>query len=631
MCGIAGIVSLKPGVRVDEAALRRMSDQIVHRGPDDSGHYVDSHGRAGLAFRRLSIIDLSGGHQPMSNEDETVWVAFNGEIYNFQELRGPLERAGHVFRTHSDTETIVHAYEEYGEEVFTKLAGMFAIALWDEKRGRLLLGRDRLGKKPLHYAVFEDRFHFGSELKSIVSLPGAPKALDAQSLHRYLILQYVPAPYAIYEGYYKVLPGDQLSVAAERPFENRPRAYWRVPSDANFDGSYDDAKARLGELLTGAVKKRLMSDVPLGAFLSGGIDSSVVVGLMRRLGADPLRTFSIGFEDPRYNEAPYARRVAEHFRTEHHEYTVTPRAREILETLAFHYDEPFADSSAIPTYYVSQWTRRSVTVALTGDAGDECFGGYRRYQIAQVAQKFQRIPRLIRKAVAAGAVWMPHGRPRSLTNRAYRFLKALGFSPARRYLDYVSIFAPDLLSAGYNEEFRQRLDFAEPMRWFEGFHVAKDGDPADKCIHTDFNSYLPYDLLTKVDIASMAVSLECRAPFLDHEVVEFAVSLPIGWRIGGLGGKHILKDWARSLLPEDILTRGKKGFAVPIGEWFRGELRGLLESRLLAPDSISTRVFRREWLRGMFEAHASGRENHDSRLWALLMLELWAARWKPEF
>lgn len=629
MCGIAGIVRLSSDARVEVEPLQAMSAQLVHRGPDDEGYYVDPQGRCGLGFRRLSIIDVQGGHQPLANEDESIWLVFNGEIYNFRELRGELERQGHRFRTRADSEVIVHLYEELGDACLERLEGMFAIAIWDQRAGTLLLARDRLGKKPLTYAVHEGRLYFASEAKAILALPGVPRVLDPQSLHRYLLFQYVAAPHSIYRGFRKLPPGHFLRIAAGEPLRDEPVAFWRVPRPEPFGGTYQDAKTRLGELLTQAVEKRLIADVPLGAFLSGGIDSSIVVGLMRKLGVSPLRTFTIGFPDRRYDETAYARRVAQAFETEHHEHTVTPQAVEILDTLAWHYDEPFADSSAIPTYYVSRYTRESVTVALTGDAGDECFAGYDRYVAARLAARFDVLPRGLRSLLAGAAGVVPRRGPKTTGNRLYRFLSALGQSPARRYLSWINIFPPTLLASGYRSEFAEQIDFDEPLRWFDELYAGGRGPAHQRANWTDFQSYLPYDLLTKVDIASMACSLECRAPLLDHELVEFALSLPPEWRLGRGGGKRILKDWARELLPPEVLSRPKMGFGVPVGEWFRNELGDLLQERLTDPGSLCRKVFRSDWLDGLLDAHLSGRANCEHPLWALLMLELWRQRWRP--
>lgn len=634
MCGIAGAISLSPDEQVELEPLHAMAAQLAHRGPDDDGYYVDPRGRCGFGFRRLSIIDLAGGHQPISNEDETIWAVFNGEIYNFRELRAELLQQGHRFRTRCDSEVIVHLYEQHGEACFERLAGMFAIAIWDERAATLVLARDRLGQKPLTYAQHGDRLYFASEAKAILGLPGVPRELDPQSLHRYLLFQYVPAPHSIYRGFQKLKPGHVLKIAAHEPFRDVQREYWHVPEPCDPKGTkprlnYEVAKRRLGELLTKAIDKRLVSDVPLGAFLSGGVDSSIVVGLMRKLGVSPLRTFTIGFADARYDETVYAARVAGEFQTEHHEHTVTPRAREVLDTLAWHYDEPFADSSAIPTYYVSRYTREHVTVALTGDAGDECFAGYDRYRAARLAARFDHVPRAVRSMLATGAGVLPRGGPKSKRNRLYRFLSALRESGPRRYLSWVNIFPPAMLAEGYQPGFAERIAFDEPLDWFDGLHESGGGSAATRANHADLLSYLPYDLLTKVDIASMACGLECRSPMLDHELVEFALSLPPEWRLGPGGGKRILKDWARELLPAEVLKRPKMGFGVPVGRWFRSELRDLLRQRLTASDSLCARVFRPQWLHAVVEAHLSGRDNYEHPLWALLMLELWRERWQP--
>lgn len=627
MCGIAGILSLAPGkARVEPDDARRMTARLVHRGPDDEGYYTDPRYRCALGFRRLSIIDVAGGHQPLSNEDGTVWTIFNGEIYNFRQLRAALEERGHTFKTCSDTEVIVHLYEEHGENCFEHLHGMFAIAVWDQNKGELLLARDRFGKKPLHYAFHEGRLYFASELKAILAVPGMPREIDPTSLHRYLLFQYVPAPHSIFRGFHKLPPGMDLRVQGQET--HPPHPFWQVPQPAPFEGSYEDAKARLDTLLTAAVAKRLVADVPLGAFLSGGIDSSVIVALMRKLGVSPLRTFSIGFPDARYDETAYARQVAQRYATEHHEHVVTPQARAILDTLAYHYDEPFADSSAIPTYYVSKWTRELVTVALTGDGGDECFAGYDRYRAARLAARFDVLPAAVRRFLSSGASLLPHRRARTVTNRLYRFACALAERPARRYLSWVNVFPRALLAAGYRADFRTRIEFDDPLAWFDGLYEAAPGSAADRAVHTDLASYLPNDLLTKVDIASMARGLECRAPFLDHELVEFALSLPLKWRLGR-NGKHILKDWARERLPAGVVSRPKMGFGVPVGEWFRHELQDLVRDRLLATDSLSRRIFADHWLEKLVTAHVSGRANFEHPLWALLMLELWRDRWEP--
>lgn len=628
MCGIVGILNLASEQPVTAAPLERMAATLTHRGPDDAGTHIDPHGRCGLGFRRLSIIDVVGGHQPIANEDESVWLVFNGEIYNFHTLRKELEAGGHVFRTQTDSEVIVHLYEEHGEACFERLAGMFAIAIWDQRHHRLVLARDRFGKKPLTYGVFDGRLVFASEAKAILALNGVARKLNPQALHQYLVFQYVPAPHSIYRGFHKLLPGHCVSIDAGATRIPASQPYWQLRI-GHFSGSYADALAELDWRLREAVRRRLISDVPLGAFLSGGVDSSIVVGLMRELDVSPLRTFSIGFADARYDETQYARQVAELYATEHHEHIVTPSAREILDTLAYHYDEPFADSSAIPTYYVAQWARREVTVALTGDAGDEAFGGYDRYRAAQLAAALDWLPETLRRACASPARWLPRGAPRTLSRKVYRFATAVGAPAARRYMNWVQIFDPSQLAEGYTPEFRRQVAIEGPTTWFESLYDGVEGSPAARAIYADLHSYLPYDLLTKVDIASMACSLECRSPLLDHELVEFAVSLPIEWRVRRRGGKRILKDWARARLPAAVLDRPKMGFSVPVGEWFRGELQDLLRDSLLGPGSFSAEIFRTSWLHKLVEGHLSGRENHEHALWTLLMLEQWHRCWQP--
>ncbi|MGE0480685.1 MAG: asparagine synthase (glutamine-hydrolyzing) [Phycisphaerae bacterium] len=629
MCGIAGILSLAPGAVADPAELRAMTATLAHRGPDEAAEYFDPQHRCALGFRRLSIIDLATGRQPISNEDGRVWLVFNGEIYNFPALRRELEPLGHAFQTRSDAETIVHAYEQWGDECVQRLAGMFAFAIWDELRGRLLLARDRFGKKPLVYAVHRERLYFASELKALLAVPGLPREITPQALHEYLLLQYVPAPGSIYRGVSKLPPASVLAFSAHASTTPTPHRYWSLPPGARFSGSYEDGRERVGELLTHAVEKRLVSDVPLGAFLSGGVDSSIVVALMRRLGVSPLRTFSIGFPDPRYDETRYARLVAQRFDTEHHEHIVTPRAAEILDALAYHYDEPFGDSSAIPTYYVSRYTRQSVTVALTGDGGDELFLGYDRYRAAAWAARLEFIPRPARGALATLADLLPTHRAKSRTRRAARFLAALDAPASRRYLSWVNAFTPAQLAAGYTPDFARRIQFDAPLQDFDRRYELTSGAPAERANRVDLETYLPFDLLTKVDTASMACSLECRSPFLDHQLAEFALTLPPEWRMTRAGGKRILKDWAAQLLPPELLHRPKMGFGIPVGEWFRGELREALETTLLAPDAICARVFQRDWLTVLLRDHVTSHANHEHALWLLFMLEAWAKRWNP--
>lgn len=629
MCGIAGILNTDSAQPIDIGELRPLADALRHRGPDADGYYVDPRQRCGLAFRRLAIIDLATGDQPIRNEDGSVWLVFNGEIYNYRELREELIRDGHVFRTQADGEVIVHGYEQWGDRCFARFLGMFAIALWSEPAGTLTLARDRFGKKPLHVAAARDgRLVFASELKAILASSCCERILNRAALHNYLLLQYVPDG-NIFEGVSQVPPGHAVTYRAAGGALATVSRYYAVPRATLFAGSYADALQRLDELLNGAVKRRLISDVPLGAFLSGGIDSSIVVGLMRRLGVHPLRTFSIGFDDARYNEAHHARRVAECFRTEHYEQIVSPDSKTVLDALTDSYDLPFADSSAIPTCLLSRFARQAVTVALTGDAGDECFGGYDRYAAAQIAGTLDGLPSAARRLLSALAPLIPHGRAKSRSNRLYRFLHALGRRPSRRYADWVTVFPPEMLWEGYRPESRETLQRDGYLEVLDELYERAGRDAAHRAAYVDLHSYLPGDLLTKVDIASMASGLECRSPFLDHELVEFALSLPTAWKIRRMEGKRILRDWARGLLPPEILKRRKMGFGVPIGEWFRGPLRAELRERLLAEDGICRRLFERTWLEQLYERHLAQQANHEHRLWSLFVLDRWARRWKP--
>ncbi|MGE3180869.1 MAG: asparagine synthase (glutamine-hydrolyzing) [Phycisphaerae bacterium] len=631
MCGIAGVCNPVGMQAIDADGLRRMADAIVHRGPDGEGFYVDTRGHCGLAFRRLAIIDLNTGDQPMSNEDGSLQLVFNGEIYNYRTLRSELAAQGHQFRTQSDSEVIVHAFEEWGTDSFTRLEGMFAIAIWNCSEKVLTLARDRFGKKPLYYATDDHCLCFASEVKAIHAYTQQKRAIDYAALNSYLTMQYVPAPESIFKNVKKLPGGHWLQFAANAAATPTIQSFWQVPRPTPFAGTYEEALTALDEHLTRSVQKRLIADVPLGAFLSGGIDSSIVVALMHKLGVAPLRTFSIGFNDPRYNEAQYARRIAEIFQTEHHEHIVKPTDPNIFDALATHYDEPFADSSAIPTLQLSRWTAASVKVALTGDAGDECFGGYDRYRAALLAQRGDVVPATIRRALAAVAPRLLTSKPKTRANRLRRFLIALGLPAARRYADWMSVFTPTMLREGYRADIAARVGpVDQPWSWVASLWREADahGDAAKAAAYTDLRSYLPGDLLTKVDIASMACGLECRSPFLDHHLVEFALSLPTQWKVDSRGGKRILKEWARQLLPEEILNRPKMGFGVPVGDWFRAELRAPLRDALLSSDGICAQLFEENWRQKLLDQHQTQQSDHGHRLWALFMLDRWHRRWE---
>jgi len=636
MCGITGAVWNDPARAVEAETLRRMTDVLRHRGPDDEGQYRsgfqlrpgrDAMPGVALGHRRLAVIDLAGGHQPLANEDETVWLVVNGEIYNYRELRHRLEGAGHRFRTNSDSEVIVHLYEDEGPNMLAHLDGMFALAVWDARQGQLLLARDRLGQKPLVYRHEANRLLFASELKSLLEVPGVPREIDPRALDEYLTYQYVPYPRTILRGIAKVPPAHYL---VYRGGELAMGRYWNPDFNAETDQPHDELVEELRETLTEAVRARLQSDVPLGAFLSGGIDSTIIVGLMQRLSTQPVRTFSIGFPVAEYDETRYARIVAERFGTVHEEFRVEPRAVDVLDKLIWHFDEPFADSSAVPTWYVSELTRQHVTVALTGDGGDELFAGYPRYRAVRLADHFDRLPGPARRLLAS-RWWqkLPASpRQKSVVRRWKRFVEVLGQSPLRRYMDWISIFNETRRAELYSDTMLARLPNVDPIEWLWSSAAPSAGRDAVTMISlTDLVTYLPCDLMTKVDIASMAHGLECRQPFLDHRVVELAARIPLKYKLRGGRGKRILVEALADLIPRPIQRRAKMGFGVPLDAWFRGPLAELAREILLDPRTEGRDYFRPDYVRRLIEEHQAGRFDHSYRLWALLVFELWQRRW----
>lgn len=619
MCGIAGAVALQG--QVDPEWVRGMVDAQRHRGPDGEGMWADD--RCVLGHRRLAVIDLSdAGCQPMTNEDGTVRVTFNGEIYNFRSLRDELSALGHRFCTQTDTEVIVHGYEQWGAECLHRLRGMFAFAVWDQRRRCLLLARDRLGKKPLFYAHTDDRFLFASELQALLAGPGVARDVDLEALDAYLSWGYIPAPKTGFRSISKLPPAHYLvlDTAGTAATAVEQRRYWSLAYAPKLRLSEADAAERLRELMTEAVRLRMISDVPLGAFLSGGIDSSVVVGLMSQLSAEPVKTFSIGLEEPSFNELEHARRIAERCGTDHHEFVVRPDTAAVLPQLVRHYGEPYADSSAIPTFYVSQLARRHVTVALNGDGGDESFAGYKRYRANQLAERLARIPGG-RAAVATLKGRLPHSiDPRNHLQRVDRLLTR---PMAARYAKWSSYFDEEDKAVLCTDQFRDQVQGQRPADWFESLFVETRGlDPADAGMAVDVQSYLPYDLMVKVDIASMANSLESRSPFLDTEVMEFAARLPVHLKVRRGHTKYLVTRAFADLLPEENVRRRKMGFGVPVGQWFRGPLRELLRDCLLSSQSTARGYFRPVEVGRLVDAHLDGRD-HTPLLWTLLMLELW--------
>lgn len=618
MCGICGIHEFNRREPFPEELIRGMNDTIVHRGPDDEGIYTGE--GVSFGFRRLSIIDVSGGHQPIANEDGSLWVMLNGEIYNYPELRKSLESRGHRFSTRSDTETIVHLYEEYGEGCFEQLRGMFAIALWDSRNRKLLLARDRLGKKPLYYFADDQRIVFGSELKALLPSGVVNREMNPEALADYFSFGYIPAPKTIYRAVRKLMPGHYLVASAA---ELKEVCYWDLRFDRVESKDEEEWCEILRHELCEATRIRLMSEVPLGAFLSGGVDSSAVVANMSRLLQRPVATCSIGFDEEEYNEADSARRVGNFFHTEHHEEVVKPNALDIMDKLVWHYDEPFADSSAIPTYYVSRIARRHVTVALGGDGGDETFAGYRRYYFDKLENDMRRhVPEVLRTNVFG-----PLGRaypPLAWAPRVFRAkatFESLSRSPLAGYFNSISIFRPADKQRLFTREFQDRLAGYDSLSVLQHYYDrAGTDDLLSRIQYVDTKTYLPDDILAKVDRASMAVSLEVRAPLLDHKLMERAATIPSSLKLRGRTGKYIFKKAIAKQVPAEVLERRKQGFAVPLNRWFRNELRDLTHEVLFGTeDGILDKAF----LRKIWEQHQRNTYDRSSHLWATLMYRKW--------
>jgi asparagine synthase (glutamine-hydrolysing) len=622
MCGIAGLVEFD-GHHAPESLVRAMCTAMCHRGPDDEGVLAipavpnGDEPRAILGNRRLSIIDVAGGRQPIANEDGTIWVVQNGEIYNFRELSERLVAAGHTLKTKSDTEILVHLYEEIGDDFARELDGMFALALWDDRRKRLLLARDRFGKKPLLYAEAGGRLWFGSEFQAILADPAVRRDIDYDALDEYLSFMSVPAPMTIYQQIRKLPPA---SVLVRDRQGTRVSRYWQLEYLPKLQIDEEEAATEVRRLLTEAVRKRLISEVPLGAFLSGGVDSSAVVAIMAGLIGDRVKTFAIGFDDPRFNELPHARRIAERYGCDHHEFEVRPRAVEVVPTLVRHYGEPYADSSAIPTFYLAKLTRQHVTVALNGDGGDESFGGYAWHAGSRLAEQWQGVPSPLRRLAeqaASGLAPLSSSR-RSTISRLARFMSGASRPRGERYRRWLSVFTPELKSALYASP---RAPAADPLDAI--FAGASSLDAIDAMLRADIEWYLPTDLLVKVDIATMANSLEARSPFLDWHLTEFAARLPSRFKVKGNTSKYILKKAIADLVPGDNMHRPKQGFAVPVGPWFRGELREFLADHVLSARFQSRGLFRANEVQRLFDDHQRGAGDHAHHLWTLLMLELW--------
>ena len=613
MCGIAGFY-LREG-KASLSAVRTMCDQIRHRGPDDEGYHVEA--GCAIGMRRLSIIDLSTGHQPMANEDESVWVVFNGEIYNYQELRRDLLARGHRFVTNSDTETLVHLYEEQGAEGLRRLRGMFAYAIWDSRRRRMFLARDRFGKKPLYYAVLPEGLYFGSELKCLQAA-GVPCDIDEEAIRLFFHFTYIPEPWSCFRAVRKLPPGSWMTYDADGTV--RQGRYWRFPTPvAQTPADFSEAEVcgQLRDKFDESVRIRMIADVPLGAFLSGGIDSSSVVASMALTSPEPVRTFSIGFEESAFNELEYAAMVARQYHTDHHEIVVRPDAVDLVSRLVRHFDEPFGDSSAIPTFIVSEFAVRHVKVALSGDGGDELFAGYDRFQALEKLRKLDRLPRVFR----AFTSWMADCLPYSAYGKNY--LHMLSRSTAlERYFE--SNFAPWFLRQELlQKDWMLPADSAYLTRALSEFLLPGNADLLSQALFFETTQNLPGDMLVKVDRMSMANSLEVRCPLLDHELGEVAAGIPHGWKIRDGKGKYILLRALGERLPAPLLNRAKMGFGVPLSLWFRGALRTFLWDHLGSASFTQRGIVSPAFVQQMLREHDSGRRDNSHWLWSLLMLELW--------
>ena len=616
MCGIAGIVSKDRGAWMDGATIRAMCDAIVHRGPDDEGIYAQ--GPVGLGMRRLSIIDLAGGHQPIFNEDRSIAIVFNGEIYNFPELRPELERRGHRFTTNSDTEVIVHLYEDMGPACVSQLRGMFTFALYDRTRDKLLIGRDRLGKKPMHYALAGDRLLFGSEIKSILAVAPELARIDHQALLQYMYFGYILDPLTAFLPIRKLPPGHLLEF--ERG-ELRIQQYWDLPQYATHSpSSEEECLVEMERRLAEAVRIRLISDVPLGALLSGGTDSSIVVALMARASSEPVKTFSIGFKQADFNEAPYARLVAERFHTDHHELILEPDIVGTVEKLTRSLEEPFGDSSMLPTYFISCLARQHVTVALSGDGGDEVFAGYDRYRTALHDRAFPWVPEWTRSLYRNHI----HQRlPYSVPGRSLAYSISLPWD--KRYAEDVSLQPIFRELRLLSEDVLARAEQDNPLNALHYYlERAPAKDPLSRLLYLDSKTYLPGDILTKVDRMSMLTSLEVRVPILDHVFLEWATSLTPEWKMRGGKQKYMLKKLAQRVgVPREVLDRPKQGFALPLVHWTRHDLKDMIMSVLLQPRTLQRGYFKPEAVRQLLDEHFRQRRNHSGRIWRLLAFELW--------
>src|SRR5919197_54624 len=620
MCGIGGVLYRDRERAVRREVLERMCRSILHRGPDDEGIFVDRN--VGLGMRRLNVIDLVTGHQPISNEDGHIWIVFNGEIYNYRDLREELEKKGHRFATNTDTKTIVHAYEEYGIDCIENFNGMFAFAIWDRRDQTLVLARDRLGVKPLYYFLNDDCLVFGSELKSLLEVPEVPKSLDHEALDCFFTFEYVPAPLSIFKGIMKLPAGHILIL---KNGECSLHRYWDLRF-RRLAGSEEDLGEALYDLLSDSVRLRLISDVPLGAFLSGGIDSSAIVYLMRERTGQPVKTFSIGFDDPSYNELEYARTVADQLGTEHYELNIRPDAVRLVEDLVRYLDEPFADVSIFPTYLVSRLAREHVTVVLSGDGGDELFAGYDWYIADRLARYYRRLPVVARTRWIPWAIGRipPAARKKGFINKLKRFVEGSVLPEALQHFRWSVFLDDDGMNCLYSKQLKESLTpNMTATRWTEYLEAFQEADPLWQQQFADIKTYLADDILVKVDRMSMANSLEARTPFLDYRLVEFAAALPSELKLKGLKSKYLFKKCMSSRLPRCVVRRKKEGFRIPMKNWLKQELHPMMQD-VLSPERIRRRgFFDHSYVERLKKDHLEGTVNYSHQLWSLMMFEIW--------
>ena len=627
MCGIAGIIN-NSDKQVEEI-IHKMTDAIAHRGPDDSGYLIDKN--VALGHRRLSIIDLGNGHQPMFNKEKTIAIVFNGEIYNHNSLRSELERGGYEFKTHCDTEVIIQLYNKYGKNCVNKLNGMFSFCIYDLSNRKLLLARDRMGQKPLFYYHNGKQLIFCSELRGLKQNPNIPREYNYQSIHDYLSLQYIPSPHTVYQKVFKLPPANLMEFDIATGHINQ-ETYWDVdfsPARKASKLSFSNAKVQLRELITRSVKRRLMSDVPYGAFLSGGLDSSIITGIMTELCDHPVKAFTIGFNEPGYDERAYAELATQSFNRnskfplEYYVKVINPQDFDVLKKLVSHCGEPYSDASILPTYFLSEFTRNHVTVALSGDGADELFAGYERYLLMRYSKYSDFIPLHLRKLIfGLPAKLIPNKGDRSFVGRLQRTLNTAASITDERYINIISRFNEILKTTLYGERFAN-LDFCPSAEVISSiYNNTSATHNVEKIMETDIHSYLPGDILTKVDIASMACSLEVRSPFMDHEVVEFAASLPLKFKQRRISRKYVLKQAFADVIPPQVLNRSKKGFGVPLHKWFRGAWREQLQEHLLEGRLAKDGFFQKVAMEKLLDSHLTGKEDHSYPLWSLLILEL---------